>query len=139
MITLVPLCTMTLTLRPALSAGNTPAGQRMIAEIASATVAGRLSGTLAGGGNADWFTLTSGGLVLPDVRLAIRTQDRALVLIRYSGRLRYVPGQASPAFMAPVFETGDAEYLWLNEIQAVGKGLLAADLSAVEYELYEVR
>jgi hypothetical protein len=139
MITLVPLCTMTLTLRPALNVGTTPAGQRMVAEIAGATVSGRLSGALAGGGNADWLTLTAGGLVLPDVRLAIQTEDRAVILVRYSGRLRFMPGQASPAFVAPVFETGDAEYLWLNEIQAVGKGLLSADLSTVEYEIYELQ
>ncbi len=139
MITLVPLCTMTLTLAPAVSAGSTPVGQRMIAEITGATVSGRLSGSLAGGGHADWLTITSGGLVLPDVRLAIRTDDRALVLIRYGGRLRFVPGQDSAAFIAPVFETGDAEYLWLNEVQAVGKGALSADLSTVEYEICEVQ
>ncbi len=139
MITLVPLCTMTVTLAPAVTAGSTPVGQRMVSEITGATVSGRLSGSLAAGGSADWFTMTAGGLVLPDVRLAIRTDDRAVVFIRYSGRLRYLPGQESLAFIAPLFETGDAEYLWLNEVQAVGKGALAADLSKVEYEIYELQ
>ncbi len=139
MLTLVPLCTMTMTLAPAVSAGSAPVGQRMVTAITGATVSGRLSGSLAGGGSADWFTMTSGGLVLPDVRLAIRTDDRAVVLVRYSGRLRFMPGQESPAYIAPVFETGDAEYLWLNEVQAVGKGALSADLSTVEYEIYELR
>jgi Protein of unknown function (DUF3237) len=138
MITLVPLCTMTLTLASAASAGTAPVGRRMITEITGATLSGRLTGTLAAGGNADWFTMTAGGLVLPDVRLAIRTDDRAVVLVRYSGRLRFMPGQQSVAFIAPVFETGDAEYLWLNEIQAVGKGALSADLSTAEYEIYEL-
>jgi len=49
--------------------------------------------------------MTAGGLILPDVRLAIQTDDHAVVLIRYSGRLRFVPGQESVAFIAPVFET----------------------------------
>jgi hypothetical protein len=111
----------------------------MISEITGATVSGRLTGSLAGGGNADWFLMTAGGLVLPDVRLAIRTDDRAVVLVRYSGRLRFMPGQESVAFVAPVFETGDAEYLWLNEVQAVGKGALSADLSRVDYENYELQ
>lgn len=55
MITLVPLCTMTLMLSKAVDAGNTPGGQRMVAEITSATVSGRLSGSVAGGGSADWY------------------------------------------------------------------------------------
>lgn len=139
MITLVPLCTMTLMLSKAVDAGNTPGGQRMVAEITSATVSGRLSGSVAGGGSADWFTMTAGGLILPDVRLAIQTDDHAVVLMRYSGRLRFVPGQESIAFIAPVFETGDRHYQWLNDIQAVGKGALSADLSQIDYEIYELR
>lgn len=139
MITLVPLCTMTLMLSKAVDAGNTPGGQRMVAEITSATVSGRLSGSVAGGGSADWFTMTAGGLILPDVRLAIQTDNRAVVLMRYSGRLRFVPGQESIAFIAPVFETGDRHYQWLNDIQAVGKGTLSADLSQIDYEIYELR
>jgi len=135
MITLEPLCTMTLMLGKAVDAGHTPGGQRMVAEITSATVSGRLSGSVAGGGSADWFTMTAGGLILPDVRLAIQTNDRAVVLMRYSGRLRFVPGQESVAFIAPVFETGDPHYQWLNDIQAVGKGAL----SQIDYEIYELR
>ena len=139
MITLEPLCTMTLMLGKAVDAGHTPGGQRMVAEITSATVSGRLSGSVAGGGSADWFTMTAGGLILPDVRLAIQTNDRAVVLMRYSGRLRFVPGQESVAFIAPVFETGDPHYQWLNDIQAVGKGALSVDLSQIDYEIYELR
>ena len=47
MITLVPLCTMTLMLGKAVDAGSTPAGHRMTAEITSATVSGRMNGGLA--------------------------------------------------------------------------------------------
>jgi len=60
MITLVPLCSMTLMLGKAVTAGNTPAGQRMAAEITSATVSGRLNGGLARAVSTDWFTLTPG-------------------------------------------------------------------------------
>ena len=48
--------------------------------------------------------------MVPDVRLAIRTGDDAVVLVRYSGRLRFVPGQESIALIAAVFETGDPRY-----------------------------
>ena len=139
MITLVPLCTMTLTVSSPVDAGNTPAGRSMVAEIVTATVSGRLAGRLAGGGSADWFTMTAGGLMFPDVRLAIRTGDDAIVLVRYSGRLRFVPGQESIALIAAVFETGDPRYQWLNDIQAAGKGILSADRSRVDYEIYELR
>jgi hypothetical protein len=139
MITLVPLCTMTLMLGKAVDAGNTAAGHRMAAEITSATVSGRLNGGLAGAGSSDWFTVGPGGLILPDVRLAIQTDDGAMVLIRYAGRLRYVPGRESVAFTAPVFETGDPRYQWLNAVQAVGKGIMSAALSRIDYELYELQ
>jgi hypothetical protein len=95
MIALNPLCTMTVTLKEPLDAGNVPTGQRVITEIADASLSGRLSGSLAGGSSADWLTMTRGGLGLPDVRMAIRTNDNAVVLMRYSGRIRFVPRQAS--------------------------------------------
>jgi hypothetical protein len=139
MITLVPLCTMTLTVGNPVDAGNTPAGRQMVAEIVAATVSGRLAGSLAGGGSADWFTMTPGGLLLPDVRLAIRTGDDAVVFVRYSGRLRFVPGQESVALITAVFETGDPRYRWLNDIQAAGKGIMSADRSRVDYEIYELQ
>jgi hypothetical protein len=139
MITLVPLCTIALTLGKAVDAGNTPAGQRMAVAITSATVSGRLNGALTGAASSDWFTVTPGGLILPDVRLAIQTADGAVVLIRYGGRLLFVPGQESAAFIAPVFETGDPRYQWLNLVQAAGKGIMSADLSRIDYEVHELR
>ena len=134
MITLVPLCTMTMTVDRALNAGPAPTGQRMVAGISGAAVSGRL----AGGGNADWFTMTANGLMLPDVRLVIQTHDEAIVLVQYSGRMRFVRGQESVAFVAAVFETGNPRYQWINSIQAAGKGILSADLRTVEYELFEL-
>jgi Protein of unknown function (DUF3237) len=139
MIALVPLCTMTLTLREPVDAGNAPTGHRVIAEVASATLSGRLRGSLTGGSSADWLTRTPGGLGLPDVRIAIRTSDDAVLLLRYSGRVRLVPGKASIALIAPVFETGDPRYSWINEVQAVGKGVLSADRTRLDYEIYELR
>jgi Protein of unknown function (DUF3237) len=106
-ITLVPLCTMTMTVDRALNAGAAPTGQRMVAGISGAAVSGRLAGEMVGGGNADWFTMTTNGLMLPDVRLVIQTHDEAIVLVQYSGRMRFVRGHESVAFVAAVFETGD--------------------------------
>ena len=104
MITLVPLCTMTLILGKAVDAGNTAAGQRMAAEITSATRVGRLNGGLAGTASSEWLTVTSGGLILPDVRLAIQTGDGAVVLIRTPGGC-FRPGResvaSSPRYLRP--------------------------------------
>jgi len=138
MITLVPLCTMTLMLGKAVDAGNTAAGQRMAADITSATVSGRLNGGLAAAASSDWLTVTP-GLVFPDARLAIQTDDGAVVLIRYAGRLLFAPGRESVAFIAPVFETGDPRYQWLNAVQAVGKGIMSADLSRIDYDVHELQ
>ena len=69
-------------------------------------MSGRLNGGLARASSSDWFTVAPGGLLLPDVRLAIQTVDGAVVLIRYAGRLLFVPGQESVAFIAPVFVDG---------------------------------
>jgi len=71
----------------------------------------------------DWFTVAPGGLILPDV----------------AGRLLFVPGRESVAFIAPVFETGDPRYQWLNAVQAVGKGIMSADLSRIDYDVYELQ
>lgn len=111
----------------------------MAVEITSATVSGRLNGSAAGAVSSDWFTVAPGGLILPDVRLAIRTDDGAVVLLRYSGRLLFVPGRESVAYVAPVFETADPRYQWLNSVQAAGKGIMSADLSRIDYEVFELQ
>ena len=40
---------------------------------------------------------------------------------------------------SPVFETGDPRYSWINEVQAVGKGVLSADKTRLGYEIYDRR
>jgi hypothetical protein len=51
----------------------------------------------------------------------------------------FIPGRESVAFITPVLETGDPRYQWLNLVQAVGKGIMSADLSRVDYEVYELQ
>jgi hypothetical protein len=58
---------------------------------------------------------------------------------QYHGRLDGSNGLQPPLTVyAPRFETGDERYVWLNRVQAVGKGTIYEDLS-VDYEWYEVR
>jgi hypothetical protein len=135
---LIPLCTIDVTLAEPIMVGDGPAGFRLIYEVLELTVEGdRLQGTLLGRAGADWVTV-SGAVGTIDVRCTIETHDGANVLAQYPGRtdLSGGPGN-SPIYVAPRFETADPRYLWLNAVQAVGKGIL--DGSRLRYEWYEVR
>jgi Protein of unknown function (DUF3237) len=138
-IELVPLCTIRMRLRPPVDLGAGPAGTRIIGEIASAEFKGdRLAGELLGAAAADWLLLGAGGTGLVDARLTIRTHDGATVFVQYSGRLDVTRGFPFAARVAPLFETSDERYAWLNQVQAVGKGSVTEDFS-VDYEWFEVR
>jgi len=138
----VPLFSMTLDLVPTLAIGNGPSGDRSVGGIRSATVSGdRLRATLAGPTAADWLVRT-GAIGVIDARLALRTHDDALIHMAYGGRLDLSnPAAGMFAFIAPVFETGDPRYAWLNSVQAAGKGrlTLSADGGNLVYDIFEVR
>lgn len=142
MLDLIPLCTGVVEVAPSLSIGNGPAGHRSVGQIVSATLKGeRFQATLAGAAAADWM-VRSGAIGVIDVRMAVRTHDNALIYIQYGGRLDLTnPGAGLIAYVAPVFETGDERYTWLNAIQAVGKGKLTLKDGAalIDYEFFEVR
>ncbi len=138
-IELVPLCTATITLKDPMMLPNTPSGVRTIVEVAAAKLEGeRLSGSMTGTAGADWATIGPDMTCTLDVRMTFETHDGALVLVCYSGRidLSKPPGE-SPVYAAPLFETGDTRYAWLNRIQAVAKGMLEGE--TLTYEIAEVR
>lgn len=141
-IELVPLCTIEVDVAPPHDIGTTPAGARSVGDITGAKVSGeRLNGELAGSAAADWM-IRSGDLGIIDVRMTLRTDDNALIFVEYGGRLDLSSPQTGiVAYVAPVFETGDERYAWLNRIQAVGKGTLSLSATGarIHYELYEVR
>jgi hypothetical protein len=135
-IELVPLCTLTAELKDPFAIGATPAGTRLIFEVASAKVEGaRLSGQMKGSALADWFTIGPDSTGTVDVRGLMETDDGALVYIQYQGRTDLSAGQG-PIYIAPRFETGEPRYAWLNRVQAVGKGELTGQ--TLVYEIYEV-
>lgn len=142
MIELVPLCTMQVDLAPTLAVGVGPAGDRSVGGIRAVTVTGeRLNATLAGPAAADWLVRT-GAIGVIDARLTLRTHDDALIYLRYGGRLNLSnPAAGFIAYVAPVFETGDPRYAWLNAVQAVGKGklVLTADGGSLDYVFCEIR
>ena len=136
-IELVPLCTLTGRLGTPFDLGKTPAGRRMLFEVLDGSADGeRLSGRQVGHLSGDWLTIGPDGTGTLDVRLLMETDDGALVLIQYLGRVDTTQPDA-PIYSAPRFETGDGRYQWLNKIQAVGKGIL--DGNTLTYEVHEVR
>ena len=135
-IDLVPLCSLDVTLAAPIVVGNGPSGRRMIFEVVSGRITGdRLQGRSKGQAAADWITIV-GSVGTLDVRATFETDDGAIVYVQYGGRTD-VSQPGAPIYVAPVFETGDERYAWLNRIQAVGKGLL--DGSELHYDWYEVR
>ena len=137
---LTPLCTFSITLAGdgIFNVGSGPAGRRIIFEVKTCTVEGeRLNGTMKGSAGADWMVMDANGVATLDVRVLIETNDGALIFMQYGGRADFSKGPGTaPVYTAPVFETSDERYLWLNSIQTVGKGI-GEGLSLV-YEIAEV-
>jgi|tagenome__1003787_1003787.scaffolds.fasta_scaffold19867402_2 hypothetical protein len=140
-IELIPLCTATIELAAPFFLPDTPLGTRVIAECRSFDVVGeRINGHLKGNAAADWLTLDAHAQGTLDVRLLLETDDDALVFVSYRGRLDLSGGPgAAPSYAAPLFDTGDERYLWLNKIQAIAKGQVSDDGTALVYDMYETR
>jgi hypothetical protein len=140
-IELIPLATATATLAEPFFIPDAPTGTRVIAEVTGFDIEGdRIRGHMKGNAGADWLTLSPSLLGTLDVRVLIETDDGALIFTSYSGRLDLSGGQgASPAYAAPLYDTGDERYAWINKIQAVAKGTLSSDGTQLVYEICEIR
>ena len=116
--------------------GAGPKGNRLIVAVTGGSFEGpRLRGTVETPGG-DWVTLQSGGVLRLDVRVLLKTDDGAEILVSYTGIGRAQPDQSLEIRTAPMFETGDERYAWLNDIQAVGLGKTVP--GGVEYEIYQL-
>lgn len=140
-IELVPLCTATLTLVEPFVIPDAPTGTRVIVEVEDFVVEGeRLRARQKGTAAADWLTVNAAMLGTIDVRALLETDDGALIYTAYQGRLDLSQGSGmSPAYSAPLYETGDERYAWLNKIQAVAKGIVSDEGRTLTYEICEVR
>jgi hypothetical protein len=129
------LFTLTGSIAAPLEIGNTPSGERRIFPIDGGQFEGpRLKGKALAGGS-DAMLVRADGVVQPDVRLILQTDDGQLIFMRYGG-MRHGPpevmerlargDQVDPAAyyfrIVPQFETGSTKYGWLNGIIAVGVG-----------------
>ena len=129
--------------------GAVPHGTRVIAPIAEGHFEGpRLRGeVLAGGG--DWTLLRGDGVLELDLRLALETDDGALIDMTSFG-LRHGPPEVLAALArgekvdpsayyfrtTPRFETANPKYAFLNRLLAVSSGDRRAE--GPIYTIYEV-
>jgi hypothetical protein len=133
------LFTMTAHLAAPLSVGGGPQGPRVIYGVTGGTFEGpKLRGTLEPVGG-DWATSRPDGSIKLDVRVTLRTEDGALILMTYSG-IGVRREDRFTIHTAPLFETGDERYAWLNNVQAVGVGTgVPGPPPGVRYDVYALQ
>jgi len=92
----------------------------------------RLAGTVAAP-TGDWVRVGRDATLRIDVRMLLRTDDGADILMTYTGVA--TDGGASIR-AAATFETGDERYRWANAVQAVATGTSGG--GQVTYDVYRL-
>ena len=144
------LLTLTIQLHPVEELGETPAGTRRVFPVSGGEFTGeRLRGSILPVAGSDLLLSRPDGTSQQDVRMVLRTDDGALILMTYRG-VRYASPEvnariarreqvdASEYYLrtVPFFETSSPTYAWLNKIVTVGMGeRRPAD---VRYEIFEI-
>jgi uncharacterized protein DUF3237 len=133
---------------PLLVVGQTPNAFRRVGTVQGGSFEGeRLSGEVVSGN--DWQSVRTDSCIKLDVRLVLRTNDGALIVMTYQC-LRAGPPtliekldrgeEVDPATyyfrMSPMFETSASKYDWMNRIIAIGTGYRRAD--GPIYSIFEV-
>ncbi len=124
---------------PPMDVGTTPEGQRAIFLVRGGTFDGpHLRGRVVPDAGADWVRIRPDGTGVLDVRFCLETHDNALIYAYWQGRFWSAPEDAHYATdfekpddpagawryyfrAAPLFETGDTRYAWLNNLISVTK------------------
>lgn len=137
-------------LHPIQTLGATPAGERRIIPVSGGHFSGeRLRGEILPHAGSDLLLTRNDGSFQQDVRLALRTDDEALILMTYRG-VRHASPQVSARIArgeaverseyylrtAPFFETAAPQYAWLNTVLAIGVGERLAN--GARYEVFEI-
>lgn len=128
------LFTLTATLGNTSVIRDGPQGGRAIVQVTGGSFEGpRLKGTVVDNSGGDWVTLRVDGSFKLDVRITLQTEDGAIIYMAYQGVGKR--GESGNVLRtAPLFETGDERYTWLNGVQAVGLG--SSTPASVTYEVY---
>jgi hypothetical protein len=144
------LFTLTIELHPIYDLGPTPQGHRRIVPVSGGKFHGdRLHGDILPHAGSDLLITRVDGAFQQDVRLALQTDDDALILMTYRGvrhsspevAARITRGEAvAPTDYylrtSPFFETAAPKYDWLNRIVSVGVGERLPN--GARYEVFEI-
>lgn len=137
-IELEPLGTLTVTIARQTTIASSPQGGRLVGEAGSCHWEGdRVRADQLGTSAGDWVRFHADRSVTVDARILLRTDDGAVIAMRYGGKADRPPGEGGIVWTTPTFETDDPRYAWLNSIQAVGRGV--RDGASLVYELYALR
>ena len=144
------LFTLTIELHPIEELGHTPAGNRRVFPVSGGNFSGeRIRGIVLPVAGSDLLLSRADGTSQQDVRMILRTDDGALILITYRGVrhaspevndriVRGEPVAASEYYLrtAPFFETSSPKYSWLNKIVTIGVG--ERQPQSVVYQIFEI-
>ncbi|WP_158735945.1 DUF3237 domain-containing protein [Alteribacillus sp. YIM 98480] len=143
------LADMELTVEGAHLPGKTPIGNRRVIRVTGGSLQGeKLIAEVVPGGD-DWITVREDGTIIQDVRILLKTDDEALILMTYRGirtgepevlkRLDHNEEVDPDEYYfrtSPVFETASPKYDWLNRRLFVSKGIRLP--GKVNYSIYTV-
>jgi len=131
--------------------GATPDGAQVSFNLTGGEATGpRLRGTLRPIGS-DWLTVRPGGTGVLDLRIAIETDDGALIYAPYQGTLDHGPYgyeralrgtlfiEAAPFQIAPRFQSTDPDYQWLNRLRCIGLGQIYPERGEARCAVYAIR
>lgn len=145
------VCSWSLEIDRGVPIGETPEGLRAVGYLKAGEVVGeRLSGTVMAGA-ADWTLMRTDGILRPDVKLIITTDDGAKILVTYDGFVDMGPegydmrlNGRKPAVLHPRtlvrMLTASPDYAWVNRSPFIGIGRLEFDPApgVISYDIYEV-
>jgi len=93
---------------------------RVVVAIAGGTFDGpKLKGTIVAP-SGDWIAVRPDGSSVLDIRAVLQTHDDQKISMTCQGIAYQTPGGTLHARILPLFETGAANYLWLNNVVSVG-------------------
>ena len=113
-----------------------PQGTRTIVQVVGGRFEGPRVKASVQAPAGDWITNRPDGSYRLDVRLTLKTDDGAVILVTYNGIGQTTDAGASLR-IAPLFETGDSRYVWLTRLQAIGVGERAG--TTVTYDIYGLK
>lgn len=144
------LFTITIKLHPTEEVGHTPSGNRRVFAVSGGDFKGeRIRGSILPVAGSDLLLTRPDGSSQQDVRMLLKTEDGALIVMTYRG-VRHASQEVNDRIArgesvtpseyylrtAPFFETAAPAYAWLNKIVTVGVGDRRTD--SVIYDVFEI-